>query len=72
MTSATKSPYAGYRFPGEIISHAVWLSGLRIQVNAFWHRGLSAVGAVPPCHFPAQLEAHCLGFGAWFGPSFQG
>src|ERR1051325_3555034 len=25
MTSATKSPYAGYRFPGEIISHAVWL-----------------------------------------------
>src|ERR1044071_984577 len=26
MTSATKSPYAGYRFPGEIISHAVRLS----------------------------------------------
>src|SRR3954469_1033311 len=25
MTSSTKSPYAGYRFPGEIISHAVWL-----------------------------------------------
>src|ERR671927_2022568 len=25
MTSTTKSPYAGYRFPGEIISHAVWL-----------------------------------------------
>src|SRR3954454_3938575 len=25
MTPATKSPYAGYRFPGEIISHAVWL-----------------------------------------------
>src|SRR5215211_6090081 len=24
MTSATKSPYAGYRFPGEVISHAVW------------------------------------------------
>ena len=23
--SATKSPYAGYRFPAEIISHAVWL-----------------------------------------------
>src|SRR3954465_11247904 len=22
---ATKSPYAGYRFPGEVISHAVWL-----------------------------------------------
>src|SRR5215216_6602841 len=25
MTSATKSPYAGYRFPGEVISHAFWL-----------------------------------------------
>src|SRR3954462_3471182 len=25
MTSAAKSPYAGCRFPGEIISHAVWL-----------------------------------------------
>ena len=23
--AATKSPYAGYRFPAEIISHAVWL-----------------------------------------------
>src|SRR5215212_5619114 len=22
---ATKSPYAGYRFPAEVISHAVWL-----------------------------------------------
>src|SRR3954453_4865908 len=25
MTSAAKSPDAGYRFPGEIISHAGWL-----------------------------------------------
>src|SRR4051812_13297416 len=25
MTPAAKSPYAGYRFPGEIISHTVWL-----------------------------------------------
>ena len=25
MIPAAKSPYAGYRFPGEIISHAVWL-----------------------------------------------
>src|SRR3954463_10145416 len=24
MTSATKAPYPGSRFPGEIISHAVW------------------------------------------------
>src|SRR5215213_3548910 len=25
MTPSAKSPYAGYRFPPEIISHAVWL-----------------------------------------------
>ena len=25
MTSTLRSPYAGYRFPAEIISHAVWL-----------------------------------------------
>src|SRR3954471_105318 len=25
MTSAAQSPYAGYRFPAEVISHAVWL-----------------------------------------------
>src|SRR3954463_10737010 len=25
MTPTAKSPYAGYHFPGEIISHAVWL-----------------------------------------------
>jgi putative transposase len=25
MTSATRSPYAGYRFPAEVISYAVWL-----------------------------------------------
>src|SRR3954451_21362514 len=25
MTCTAKSPYAGYRFPGEVISHAVWL-----------------------------------------------
>src|SRR3954447_17890670 len=25
MTPTANSPYAGYRFPGEVISHAVWL-----------------------------------------------
>ena len=25
MTPAAKSPYVGYRFPAEVISHAVWL-----------------------------------------------
>src|SRR4051812_33060448 len=25
MTPAAKSPYTGYRFPPEIISHAIWL-----------------------------------------------
>src|SRR3954451_9421000 len=26
MTPAAQSPYAGYRFPPEVISHAVWLT----------------------------------------------
>ena len=25
MTSAAKSSYAGYRYPPEVLSHAVWL-----------------------------------------------
>src|SRR3712207_2949935 len=25
MTTAARTPYAGYRFPPEIISHAIWL-----------------------------------------------
>ena len=28
MTSTEKSPYAGHRFPAEVISHADWLYGV--------------------------------------------
>src|SRR3954463_16188936 len=46
MTSAAKSPYAGYRFPGEIISHAVWLYfrfplSLRMVEEVLAARGLA-------------------------------
>src|SRR3954470_5440416 len=45
MTSAAKSPYAGYRFPGEVISHAVWLYlrfplSLRMVVELMAPRGI--------------------------------
>ena len=45
MTSAAKSPYAGYRFPAEVISHAVWLYfrfplGLRMVEEMLAARGI--------------------------------
>src|SRR3954462_2307087 len=45
MTPAAKSPYAGYRFPGEVISHAVWLYfcfplGLRMVEEMLAARGI--------------------------------
>src|SRR5215204_3461708 len=52
---------------------AAWtLQGSESRLTRFGTEDCLHVGAVPPCHFPAQLEAHCLRFGAWFGPSFQG
>src|SRR3954469_2486109 len=44
-SSATKSPYAGYRFPAEVISHAVWLYfrfplGLRMVEEMLAARGI--------------------------------
>src|SRR5215213_2774987 len=46
MTSTTKSPYAGYRFPGEVISHVVWLYfrfplSLRIVEEMLAARGIT-------------------------------
>jgi putative transposase len=45
MTSAVKSPYAGHRFPAEVISHAVWLYfrfplGLRMVEEMLAARGI--------------------------------
>src|SRR3954463_16467469 len=46
MTWSAKSLYAGYRFPGEVISHAVWLYfrfplGLRMVEEMLAARGLT-------------------------------
>jgi hypothetical protein len=45
MMATTRSPYAGYRFPAEIISHAVWLYflfplGLRMVEDLLAARGI--------------------------------
>ena len=44
---AAKSPYAGYRFPAEVISHAVWLYfrfplSLRMVEEMLAARGIDA------------------------------
>ncbi len=45
MTPTTKSPYAGHRFPAEVISHGVWLYfrfplGLRMVQEMLAARGI--------------------------------
>ena len=62
MPPAAQSPYAGYRFPGEVISHAVWLYfrfplSLRMVEEMLAARGIDvshetvrrsvALGAIP-------------------------
>jgi putative transposase len=47
MTTAGRARYAGYRFPAEIISHAVWLCfrfplGLRMVDELLAARGIIA------------------------------
>ena len=46
MTPAAKSPYAGHRFPPEVIGHAVWLYfrfplGLRMVEEMLAARGIT-------------------------------
>ena len=46
---SAKSPYAGYRFPPEVISHAVWLYfrfplSLRMVEEMLAARGCTALG----------------------------
>src|SRR4051812_38516030 len=53
MTPAAKSPYAGYRFPGEVISHVVWLYfrfplSLRMVEEMLAARGIDLVGPARP------------------------
>jgi len=45
MTTSTRSPYTGHRFPPEVISHAVWLYfrfplGLRLVEEMLAARGI--------------------------------
>ena len=45
MTTPVRSPYAGYRFPAEVISHAIWLYfrfplGLRMVEEMLAARGI--------------------------------
>jgi hypothetical protein len=51
---AAKSPYAGYRFPAEVISHAVWL----------YYRGRDTRCLVPPAQIrtcPIRASGSYLG-----------
>jgi len=62
VTSAAKSPYAGYRFPGEVISHAVWLYfrfplSLRMVEEMLAARGIEVSHE---CHFSKWASAATL------------
>jgi hypothetical protein len=71
MTSA-RARYAGYRFPSEIISHAVWLYfrfplGLRMVEELLAARGIEQIAAAPcrdgalPC-WPPRIPPISAGF----------
>ncbi len=61
---APKSPYAGYRFPAEVISHAAWLYfrfplGLRMVEEMLAARGVIVSGSVRArANWPAWLPWH--------------
>ncbi len=61
---AAKSPYAGYRFPAEVISQAVWL-------YFRWHRSLIAGWAVKFSVQRLSGDARAVmgvPVGSWFSP----
>ena len=58
-SSATKSPYAGYRFPAEVISQAVWLYfrfplSLRMVEEMLAARGIDVSHETVRLHISAQ------------------
>jgi hypothetical protein len=60
MTCTAKSPYAGYRFPGEVISHAVWLYfrfplSLRMVEEMLAGRGIDVSHETVPRPEPIKL-----------------
>src|SRR3954465_778590 len=62
MTSAAKSPYAGYRFPGEVISHAVWLY-FRFPLSLRMVEEMLAARGIDVSHEPVREWARKLGQG---------
>src|SRR5215204_5011846 len=62
MTPAAKSPYAGYRFPGEIISHAVWLY-FRFPLSLRMVEELLAARGITVSHETVRQWARKLGQG---------
>ena len=60
MTSAAKSPYAGYRFPGEVISHAVWLY-FRFPLSLRMVEDLLAARGIIVSHQTVRLWAEKFG-----------
>src|SRR5215469_12972786 len=62
MTTSARARYTGYRFPAEIISHAVWLYfrfplGLRMVEELLAARGIIVSAAVGRQIWPAVRQA---------------
>src|SRR5215212_5537365 len=57
MTPAAKSPYAGYRFPGEVISHAVWLH-FRFPLSLRMVEDMLAARGIVVSHETVRQWAH--------------
>src|SRR5215207_7263753 len=60
MTFTAKSPYAGYRFPGEVISHAVWLY-FRFPLSLRMVEDMLAARAIVVSHETVRQWARKLG-----------
>src|SRR3954463_14544858 len=60
MTSVAKSPYAGYRFPGEVISHAVWLY-FRFPLSLRMVEEMLAARGIDVSHEPVRQWARKFG-----------
>src|SRR3954465_4345585 len=60
MTFTAKSPYAGYRFPAEVISHAVWLY-FRFPLSLRMVEEMLAARGIDVSHETVRQWAHKFG-----------
>src|SRR3954452_9676971 len=60
MTCTAKSPYAGYRFPGEVIRHAVWLY-FRFPLSLRMVEEMLAAGGIEVSHETVRKWARKFG-----------